>query len=51
LLSVIVNELSALREDRDVRELLTSIALITEPYNVDIYFDPNGALIKHIAYI
>lgn len=43
LLSVIVNELSAIREDRDVRELLTSIALITEPYNVDIYFDPNGA--------
>ena len=43
LLSVIVNELSAIREDRDVRELLTSITLITEPYNVDIYFDPNGA--------
>ena len=42
LLSVIVNELSSLREDRNVRELLTSIALITEPYNIDIYFDPNG---------
>jgi len=42
ILSVIVNELSSLREDRNVRELLTSIALITEPYNIDIYFDPNG---------
>ena len=42
LLSVIVNELSSLREDRNVRELLTSIALIAEQYNVDIYFEPNG---------
>jgi hypothetical protein len=42
ILSVIVNELSSLREDRNVRELLTSIALITEPYNIDIYFDPKS---------
>jgi len=41
LLSVIVNETS-LKEDKDVRQLLTMLAVITEPNNVDVYFDPNN---------
>jgi hypothetical protein len=38
LLSVIVNE-PQLRLDKDVRELLTLIAMISEPGNIDVYFD------------
>jgi hypothetical protein len=41
LLSVIINE-PTLKEDKDVRQLLTLIARITEPNNVDVYFDVNG---------
>lgn len=39
LLSVIVNE--QLTQDRDVRELLTLLAVITEPNNIDIHFNSN----------
>ena len=38
LLSVIVNE-SQLRLDNDIRNLLTLIGMISEPDNIDIYFD------------
>ena len=38
LLSVIVNE-SLLRLDKGVRKLLTLIAMISEPGNIDVYFD------------
>lgn len=38
VLGLIVNEHS-LKEDKDVRELLTLIAMITEPDNIDSYFD------------
>ena len=38
LLSVILNEVS-LESDKDVRQLLTLLAQITEPNNIDIYFD------------
>ncbi|HET7390522.1 MAG TPA: hypothetical protein VFJ51_06840, partial [Nitrososphaeraceae archaeon] len=41
LLSVIVNETS-LKEDKDIRRLLTMLAVITEPNNIDVYFDPNN---------
>jgi hypothetical protein len=41
LLSVIVNE-SSLTNDKDIRQLLTLLAIMTEPNNVDIYFDAHG---------
>ena len=41
LLSVIVNETSL--EDKDIRQLLTMLAVITEPNNIDIYFDPSDS--------
>jgi hypothetical protein len=41
ILSVIVSETS-LKEDKDVRQLLTMLAVITEPNNIDVYFDPNN---------
>lgn len=41
LLSVIVNE-SSLKYDNDVRQLLTFLARITEPNNIDVYFDADG---------
>jgi hypothetical protein len=40
LLSVIVNELE-LKLDKDIRKLLTLIAMISEPGNIDVYFDVN----------
>ena len=39
LLSVIVNE--SLFKDKDIRQLLTLLAVMTEPNNIDVYFDPN----------
>jgi hypothetical protein len=52
LLSVIVNDIS-LREDRDIRQLLTLLAIISEPNNIDVYFDPNnsGFSDKYITYL
>lgn len=41
LLSIIVNE-ESLKEDKDIEQLLTLLAAMTEPNNIDIYFDPNG---------
>jgi len=39
LLCVIINE--PLVEDNDIREFLTLLAVITEPNNIDIHFNPN----------
>jgi hypothetical protein len=52
LLSVIVNE-TALKEDKDIRQLLTMLAIITEPNNIDVYFDPNdgGFARKYSKYL
>jgi hypothetical protein len=41
LLSIIVNEPEHIK-DRDVRELLTYLALMSEPNNVDVHFDMNN---------
>jgi hypothetical protein len=41
LLSIIVNEPEHIN-DRDVRKLLTYLALISEPNNVDVHFDMNN---------
>ena len=52
LLSVIVNETS-FKEDKDIRQLLTMLAVITEPNNIDVYFDPNdgGFTKKYSKYL
>jgi hypothetical protein len=39
LLCVIINE--SLVQDKDIREFLTLLAVITEPNNIDIHFNPN----------
>ena len=39
ILAVIVNERHSLMQDTDVRKFLTLIAMITEPNNIDAYFD------------
>jgi hypothetical protein len=41
LLSIIVNEPEHIK-DRDVRKLLTYLALMSEPNNVDVHFDMNN---------
>ena len=41
LLSIIVNEPGHI-DDRDVRKLLTYLALMSEPNNVDVHFDMNN---------
>lgn len=52
LLSVIVNDIS-LREDKDIRQLLKLLAIITEPNNIDVYFDTNngGFSSKYTTYL
>ena len=52
LLSVIVNEPS-LKEDKDIRQLLTLLAVMTEPNNIDVYFDSNdtGFNKKYTTYL
>ncbi len=52
LLSVIVNEPS-LKEDKDIRQLLTQLAVITEPNNIDVYFNPrdSGFNRKYCTYL
>jgi hypothetical protein len=39
--------------DNDVRELLTRLALLSEPNNIDIYFDvnDNGFNIRYNTYL
>lgn len=52
VLSIIVNEPS-LKDDKDVRQLLTLLAVMTEPNNIDVYFDPNdsGFTKKYSTYL
>ena len=42
LLSSIINDFNLVDKDNDVRELLTLLALLSEPNNIDIYFDINN---------
>ena len=42
LLSSIINDSNLVDNDTDVRELLTLLALLSEPNNIDIYFDINN---------
>lgn len=53
LLSSIVFEPSIINNDNDVRRLLTLLAMISEPNNIDVYFDVNedGFNIRYDAYL
>lgn len=53
LLSSIVFEPSIINNDNDVRRLLTLLAMISEPNNIDVYFDINkdGFNIRYDAYL
>ena len=53
LLSSIINDSSLVDNDNDVRELLTLLALLSEPNNIDIYFDINndGFNYRYNAYL
>lgn len=42
LLSSIINDSNLVDNDNDVRKLLTLLALLSEPNNIDIYFDINN---------
>ena len=52
LLSVIANAISLI-EDKDIRQLLKLLAVMTEPNNIDVYFDINngGFGRKYITYL
>ena len=53
LLSSIINDSNLVDNDNDVRELLTLLALLSEPNNIDIYFDINndGFNIRYNTYL
>ena len=53
LLSSIVFEPSIINNDKDVRRLLTLLAMISEPNNIDVYFDINkdGFNIRYDTYL
>ena len=53
LLSSIINDPTLIDMDNDVRELLTRLALLSEPNNIDIYFDinNNGFNIRYNTYL
>ena len=53
LLSSIINDSNLVDKDNDVRELLTLLALLSEPNNIDIYFDINndGFNIRYNTYL
>ena len=53
LLSSIINDSNLVDKDKDVRELLTLLALLSEPNNIDIYFDINndGFNIRYNTYL
>jgi hypothetical protein len=53
LLSSIINDPTLIDMDNDVRELLTRLALLSEPNNIDIYFDvnDNGFNIRYNTYL
>lgn len=41
LLSLLINDCRA-RKDSDIRQLLVILALISEPNNINVYFDSDG---------
>ena len=53
LLSSIINDPTLIDMDNDVRELLTRLALLSEPNNIDIYFDinNNGFNVRYNTYL
>ena len=53
LLSSVINDLNLINTDNDIRELLTRLALLSEPNNIDIYFDINndGFNIRYNTYL
>jgi hypothetical protein len=53
LLSSVINDSTLIKHDRDVREILTLLALLSEPNNIDIYFDVNkeGFNIRYNTYL
>ena len=53
LLSSIINDSNLVDNDNDVRKLLTLLALLSEPNNIDIYFDINndGFNIRYNTYL
>jgi len=42
LLSALINEPQLVKSDKDVRRLLTYLAILSEPNNIDIHFDKDG---------
>ncbi|HEY6588757.1 MAG TPA: hypothetical protein VIY98_10735 [Nitrososphaeraceae archaeon] len=42
LLSSVINDSALVKNDNDVREMLTLLALLSEPNNIDVYFDINN---------
>jgi hypothetical protein len=53
LLSAIINDSALVKNDNDVREMLTLLALLSEPNNIDVYFDVNkeGFHIRYKTYL
>ena len=53
LLSSIINDSTLVKHDSDVREILTLLALLSEPNNIDVYFDVNkeGFNIRYNTYL
>ena len=53
LLSAIINDSALVKNDNDVREMLTHLALLSEPNNIDVYFDINkeGFHIRYKTYL
>jgi hypothetical protein len=42
LFSSVINDSALVKNDNDVREMLTLLALLSEPNNIDVYFDNNN---------
>jgi hypothetical protein len=53
LLSAIINDSAFVKNDNDVREMLTLLALLSEPNNIDVYFDihDKGFNIRYNTYL
>ena len=53
LLSSVINDSVPVKNDNDVREMLTLLALLSEPNNIDVYFDihGNGFNIRYNTYL
>jgi hypothetical protein len=42
LFSSVINYSALVKNDNDVREMLTLLPLLSEPNNIDVYFDNNN---------